>query len=178
MHICTQFLCQMSVKPGCRIRRELESDTWSQEGGHHWKTLNSAAQNWTKPHKNGQNRTKLEKPHKNGQNRTKRHTTGHNCKKLNSTEITLSRNTTLGLHCQVSMSVGSKNLSFIVLQRSKDVNWDLVGKILLFLDMSVFWQKLIFNEYWGSQKAILYWLINKSILEILTAKMFPPMLHQ
>ena len=46
MHICTQLLCQMSVKPGCRIRRELESDTWSQEGGHHWKTLNSAAQNW------------------------------------------------------------------------------------------------------------------------------------
>ena len=37
----------MSVKPGCRIRRELESDTWSQEGGHHWKTLNSAAQNGT-----------------------------------------------------------------------------------------------------------------------------------
>ena len=109
MHICTKLLCQMSVKPGCRTWRELESDTWSQEGGHHWKTLNSAAQNWTKPHKNGQNRTK-------------RHTTGHNCKKLNSTGITLGKNTILGLHCQVSMSVGSKNLSFIVLQRSKDVN--------------------------------------------------------
>ena len=47
MHICTQLLCQMSVKPGCWIRRELESDTLSQEGGHHWRTLNSAAQNWT-----------------------------------------------------------------------------------------------------------------------------------
>ena len=59
MHICTQLLCQMSVKPGCRIRRELESDTWSQEGGHHWKTLNSAGHNWTKPHKTGQNCTIL-----------------------------------------------------------------------------------------------------------------------
>ena len=157
MHICTQFLCQMSVKPGCRICRELESDTWSQEGGHHWKTLNSAAQNWT-------NCTKLDK-------------TAHNWTTLDNTGITLGRNTILGLQCQVSMSVGSKNLSFIVLQRSKDVNWDLVGKILLFRDMSVFWQKLIFNEYWGSQRAILYWLINTSILEILTAKMFPPMLH-
>ena len=60
MHICTQLLCQMSVKPGCWTQRELESDTWSQEGGHHWKTLNSAAQNWTKPHKTAQNRTQLD----------------------------------------------------------------------------------------------------------------------
>ena len=60
MHNCTQFLCQMSLKPGCRIGRELESDTWSQEGGHHWKTLTSAAQNWTKLHTTGQNWTQLD----------------------------------------------------------------------------------------------------------------------
>ena len=61
-------------------------------------------------------------PHKIGQNRTKPHKTGHNWTTLDNTGISLGRNTTLGLQCQVSMSVGSKNLSFIVLQRSKGVN--------------------------------------------------------
>ena len=56
------------------------------------------------------------------QNRTKLDKTGQNWTTLDNTGTTLGRNTTLGLQCQVSMSVGSKNLSFIVLQRSKDVN--------------------------------------------------------
>ena len=57
-----------------------------------------------------------------GQNRTKLDKTAQYCTTLDITWITLGRNTTLGLQCQVSMSVGGKILSFIVLQRSKDVN--------------------------------------------------------